>query len=348
MVKKKLTLAEIAKMAGVNPSTVSRVLHEDPKAKISSPVREKILRICNKYNYRPSATARSVASGLSYRVGLILGALEQDLSSPMFALCTRGLCDTLQKNNYTLSILWADQPGNTKEQHLADFLMSDIADGYVLGSHMLESTIFEKLRDMKRPLAYLAHNILYQPDGICGVCSSSLNACKQIWQMLPEEYYGKVIYVCGQSNDAKFADVMEAANFLQIPGDVITRYDLNTHSPGFPFDRNNAVHWAENNIDLLKRQKLIWCGADLTALGIADVLKRNGIIPGKDIALIGYDNIESLSSYRDKPFLTTIEPHQEKMGRELAELLLQMISGQEPEKTKIPIEADLIIRQSFK
>ena len=345
--KKKMTLAEIAKLAGVNSSTVSRVLHEDPKAKISDYVRKKVLRICDKYNYRPSASARAVASGLTYRIGLILGALEQDLSSPVFALFTRGLCNELQKNNYTLSILWAGQPGDTLDRNLTDFLMSDIADGYVLGSAMLQSGIPEKIREMKRPLAYLADNISYYPDGFCGVCSTSRNACKQIWQRIPAEYYGRILYVCGASNDAKFADVTEAAKALQIPTDVITRHDLNEKSPGFPFDRNNAIQWAESHLDLLRRQKLLWCGADLTALGIADVLKRNGIIPGRDVYLIGYDNIEALNMYHEEPFLTTIDPHQEAMGQQLAMLLLQIIRGQKTETEKIPVEAELILRQSY-
>ena len=345
--KKKMTLAEIAKLAGVNSSTVSRVLHEDPKAKISDAVRKKVLRICDKYNYRPSATARAVASGLTYRIGLILGALEQDLSSPVFALFTRGLCNELQKNNYTLSILWAGQPGDTLDRNLTDFLMSDIADGYVLGSAMLQSGIPEKIREMKRPLAYLADNISYYPDGFCGVCSTSRNACKQIWQRIPAEYYGRILYVCGASNDVKFADVTEAAKALQIPMDVMTRHDLNEKSPGFPFDRNNAIQWAESHLDLLRQQKLLWCGADLTALGIADVLKRNGIIPGRDVYLIGYDNIEAMNMYHEEPFLTTIDPHQEEMGQQLATLLLQIIRGQKTETEKIPVEAELILRQSY-
>ena len=342
-----MTLAEIAKLAGVNSSTVSRVLHEDPKAKISDAVRKKVLRICDKYNYRPSATARAVASGLTYRIGLILGALEQDLSSPVFALFTRGLCNELQKNNYTLSILWAGQPGDTLDRNLTDFLMSDIADGYVLGSAMLQSGIPEKIREMKRPLAYLADNISYYPDGFCGVCSTSRNACKQIWQRIPAEYYGRILYVCGASNDVKFADVTEAAKALQIPMDVMTRHDLNEKSPGFPFDRNNAIQWAESHLDLLRQQKLLWCGADLTALGIADVLKRNGIIPGRDVYLIGYDNIEAMNMYHEEPFLTTIDPHQEEMGQQLATLLLQIIRGQKTETEKIPVEAELILRQSY-
>ena len=346
--KKKMTLAEIAKLAGVNSSTVSRVLHEDPKAKISDSVRKKVLRICDKYHYRPSATARAVASGLTYRIGLILGALEQDFSSPVFALFTRGLCNTLQKNNYTLSILWAEQPDATLDRHLTDFLMSDIADGYVLGSNMLRSGISDKIQDMKRPLAYLADNISYYPEGFCGVYGTSQNACQQIWQMIPPEYYGKILYVCGTNNDTKFTDVTTAAKSLQISPDVIRHHNLKERNCGFPFDRNNAIQWAESHLDLLRQQKLIWCGADLTALGIADVLRKNGMIPGRDVGLIGYDNIENMNMYHEEPFLTTIDPHQEEMGQQIAMLLLQIISGKKADVKKIAVEAELIIRQSYR
>lgn len=345
--KKKLTLAEIAKMADVNPSTVSRVLHQDPKAKISAPVRKKILRICDKYNYRPSATARSVASGLTYRVGLILGALEQDLASPTLSLFIRGLCDELQKNHYTLSILWAEHPDGTRDQQVADFLMSDIADGYVLGSTMLESEITEKLKDMKRPLAYLANNIAYHPEGISGVYGTAVNACKQIWQMIRPDQYGKIIYVCGQGNEQKISDMFCAADELHIRRSAVKQYNLNEKTTDFPFDRHNAAEWAEHHLDLLKKQKIIWCGSDLTALGIADILKKNGIRPGRDVGLIGYDNIENSRRYREEPVLTTIDNRQESMGKQLAQMLLAMIRGENTHPVTIPVEAELIIRQTF-
>jgi LacI family transcriptional regulator len=85
----------------------------------------------------------------------------------------------------------------------------------------------------------------------------------------------------------------------------------------------------------------------LTALGIGDVLRKNGIVPGRDVYLIGYDNIEAMNLYHEEPFLTTIDPHQEEMGQQLAMLLLQIIRGQKTETEKIPVEGELILRQSY-
>ena len=97
---------------------------------------------------------------------------------------------------------------------------------------------------------------------------------------------------------------------------------------------------------MLLKQKLIWCASDLTALGIADVLREKGIIPGKDIALIGYDNIEQLVPFNGTPFLTTINPCQEELGIMIADMALEAIEG--ISDTTRFLEANVIFRDSFR
>ena len=115
---------------------------------------------------------------------------------------------------------------------------------------------------------------------------------------------------------------------------------------GFPFDRWAASEFAKENIERLKQQKLIWCASDLTALGIADVLQQNGVEIGKDISLIGYDNISNLVSYREPPYLTTIDPKQFELGILTAKVALDMIAGK-PKPEIASIDADVIFRKSF-
>jgi LacI family transcriptional regulator len=119
----KVTIKEIAQLASVNISTVSRALNPQTAFKVSSIQREKILALCNKYNYRPRVSARACATGKSFHVALMLGALTSDLASPLQALFIKGVSSVLQANGYTLSILWAEEYPEKKDKVVQNFLM---------------------------------------------------------------------------------------------------------------------------------------------------------------------------------------------------------------------------------
>ena len=128
MVKNKITIVEIAKIAGVNPSTVSRALHPEKSSHLSEELRQKIKKICEGNNYRPQVAAKGFAARKSYRVGLLLGALRNDLTNPHFSLFIQGICDSLQSAGYTLSILWCEADGKENiNEKVQNFLFSDVA-----------------------------------------------------------------------------------------------------------------------------------------------------------------------------------------------------------------------------
>ena len=136
--KKRITIKEIAEIAGVNISTVSRVLNPESGGRISKEQREKIIAICDKLNYRPRVAAKGCAQNKTFKIGLILGAIERDLCNSSFALYIRGVCSILQKHGYNLAILWVGETQYTQAEEVKNFLMSDTADGYILGAPLLE------------------------------------------------------------------------------------------------------------------------------------------------------------------------------------------------------------------
>ncbi|MBR2440964.1 MAG: LacI family DNA-binding transcriptional regulator [Lentisphaeria bacterium] len=344
--KKNITLSEIAKRAGVNASTVSRVLHAKKGSTISSAVREKIIKICNELNYRPNTAARSIVTGRTYRVGFILGRIQNDLSSPVFGTIIKGLCGRLQERNYTLSILWAEKPGSSRNDQVSEFLMSEAADCYVLTPAMIDTSIETTIKARNKPIIYLAENIENIPTGISGVQLSTVKACEELLEKIPECWKGKILYTGIPSSGKKLKDLQKAMGNLGWDESAI-QVELYTPSQlNFAFDRWAASEFARENIDLLLKQKLIWCASDLTALGIADVLQEKGIKPGKDIALIGYDNIEQLVPFNGTPFLTTINPCQEELGIMTADMALEAIEG--ISDTTRFLEANVIFRDSFR
>ena len=342
--KNKITIVQIAKLAGVNPSTVSRALHAVKSSHISEELRQKIQKICEEHNYRPQIAAKGFAFRKSYRVGLLLGRLRGDLMSPHFSLFIQGICDSLQKAGYTLSILWCEMDGEENiEKNVRNFLFSDVADAYIMGTTLLKKQSVEMFRSTGRPIVALSNHPAYKIDNFHQVKLDFSKAMQTIWAQMPEKAM-KNIVAFSLVNNNKF--------------DLLRQYappeaDIRFLNPGIQLDdtiglRLLSEQTAEKYWDTLKQAKVIWCDSDLTALGICDLYRKKGLIPGKDILVIGHDNFEQ-TCYKPprKTCLSTIDPHWLKAGQTTGEFTLRCIDEKEPAGSCIAIDATFIKRKTF-
>ena len=94
---KKATLRNIAEMAGVTQSTVSRILSGNPNFSASEKCRQKILKLADEYGYQPKLSAKSLALGKSYNINLLLGKISRDLTNPTTAILIDTIARELKK-----------------------------------------------------------------------------------------------------------------------------------------------------------------------------------------------------------------------------------------------------------
>ena len=126
------SVAEIAKKLGCSPATVSRALNPGTAHLVREKTRLRILAECEKSNYRPDNSARSLASGKTYKVAFILGNVAMDLGNQLSGIAMSAACDELQKNGYNMLILGADNL-SMRDQDIVNFLRSGVADAYIIG-----------------------------------------------------------------------------------------------------------------------------------------------------------------------------------------------------------------------
>jgi DNA-binding LacI/PurR family transcriptional regulator len=104
-------------------------------------------------------------------------------------------------------------------------------------------------------------------------------------------------------------------------------------------------------IDRIKRHKLIFCSSDFAALGLCDALRLAGLEPGKDISVVGYDNVEGhkITAPPSEAFLSSIEKNDHSAGKKMVESLLADIISPERYKDNnvIEISAQFIPRKSL-
>ncbi|MBR7104755.1 MAG: LacI family DNA-binding transcriptional regulator [Lentisphaeria bacterium] len=339
----RMTIKEIARLAGVNISTVSRALNPATADKISRGQREKILALCDRYNYRPRIAARGCATGRSFRVGLVLGDITSDLASPLQALYTRGLCSVLQAEGYTLSILWAEQEPAKRDEAVRHFLMSEIADGYILGAPLLAPQTLETFSHSGRPI--LSFKTLQAEENKFPTLEfDPLNSFRRIWKAMPQELAENILFTgpeCHNTLRKKelFCSCSEKAALVKT-----LYYPLEQDMTAFHHDYLRARNFFSSHLDALLNARLICCASDLVAHAACDELASQGRKVGEDIFVLGYDNMEGTTPYPGKaPCLSTTDPHWEEAGRASARFILDAL--QQPKQDRSI--ADIVIKSSY-
>jgi len=126
----RVTIKDVAEKAGVAPSTVSRVIHENPKISVDTQV--KVKQAMDELGYHPNAAARSLARGRTHTLGLIIPNSEKDLFvKPFFIRAMRGLSIEAQRNGYNIMFSFS----NSEEEEvlfLKRYVRQNVIDGVIL------------------------------------------------------------------------------------------------------------------------------------------------------------------------------------------------------------------------
>ena len=341
----KIPIQKIAELCGVSIMTVSRVFDPEKAGMVKESTREKILAIAKQYNYHPVMIGKSFTTGKNYKIGLILDTMTADLSSPTFSRFVEAACAELQSRNYTLILLLAKDVKKFAGANVRELLESKVADGYILGKTMVFESVRESLE--KTPVVLLSA----REDGVpeyskhVQIRRPVISAFRKIWQMIPPDLRRSVAVI---SPDGRYYPRESRAELIASvapKGAKVTNFFSDLH-PGFLVDRANAAFVAEERFEELRKFKVIWAVNDLYAMGVTDVFRRRGLIPGKDFHVIGFDNLEP-SIPGVEPFLTTCDQHWEEIGRLAADTILQMVSGKNVAEKDVTVEPEVIRRASL-
>ena len=333
-----VTIARIAGLAGVNSSTVSRVLGHHPRFQVGAACRARILKIARELNYTSNYAGRSLVSGKSYTIVAVLGNMERDLASPFLAPVITELTRTLWAKGYALALLPVDARNRrTLNCDILRIIRENRADGYFIPNMFLSAATLALLRQRRRPVVTFAERAGETDAG--GIVSTVLlderPGADGVASTAAQLGHRRVLYVMPYALRDLRLPAMRAA--LRRAGIVFTKNDClvyNQISRGFLHDRPNAHAAAAAHMDKLLAYSLLVCCSDLVALGVMDALRERGVQPGKDISVVGCDNIEENANYLvDKPQLASIDRGARERGRAAAELLLERL--EQPDRVPV-------------
>ncbi len=329
------TIKEIAKIAGVSRSTVSRVINNDPN--VSGKTRAKVQAIIDEMEYEPNPVARSLIGGRTRVLGLVIPMTFSSLfTDPFFSLLSQGISSTCTANNYTL-MLWLIEPDYEKRAN-NKILNNRLIDGIIIASNMIDDPLIEGVIDRKIPLVIIGRN---NSSDVCSVDADNVHgAMMAVRHMISigrknlATITGHMDRYSGRDRLSGFKSGLQENN-LPVLEERIAFGDF-TEKGGY----------LQTKL-LLSRTEFdgLFVASDLMSFGAIRAIQEAGLKVPDDIALVSFDDIPASARYQ--PPLTTIRQPIHQMGSIAAQTLIDQLESDDtvaPRRIILPIK--LVIRET--
>ena len=332
---KQITLIDIAKKAGVAPSTVSRALNDHPD--VSEKTKKAIKEIAKENNFRLNPIAQGLKSNNTKTIGVIVPEIKHDF----FASILSGIEEVTYNAGYSI-LLCQSNESYEREVINMDVLLHQRVAGVLasISQNTEKSDHFRKVMDRNIPLVFF--------DRVC----EDLNTCKVVIDD-EQSAFEAVIYLIehGYKKISHFA----GPKSLSICQKRLSGYRSALEKKGIRYDEKLVCYGGLHEQDgydemesMNKQNNLpdaIFAVNDPVAIGAYQRIKELGLRIPNDIAIIGFSN-NKITSLIDPPMTTVNQPSYE-MGKKAAEILLDQIENKNlKDYTPFVLKANLVVRGS--
>jgi len=333
--KKQVTIRDIAKIAGVSEATVSVAINGKPG--VSDSVREKIIKIAKKINYQPNEVARQLITRKAKTIGMIV----KDIANPFYSEITHAIEDYIYKKGYSLLLVSSNEL-HDKEVGAVNLLRRKQVSGLIIVPLLYNVNLdhIKMLSDIglphvliSPPVKEIRSNYIYNDD---------LGGAKEATKHLINKGYKKIGFACGPntsiSSKMRLDGYKEALieSGLEVNNSTIFLCGATIKSG---ISLTNKILNNKN----IKIDALI-CYNDLVAIGVLVELRRFNYHVPKDLAVVGFDNIEVTEVLN--PSLTTVNIPKYEIGLQAIKLLFNIIESKENRYNQIVLPTKLVIRDS--
>ncbi|WP_297712523.1 LacI family DNA-binding transcriptional regulator [Clostridium sp.] len=324
------TIVDVAKLAGVTPTTVSRVINN--RGYISEKTRNKVNEAMDQLGYQPNEIARSLTKQKSNTIGVIV----PHISHPYFAKLISNLENEAAKSGYKIILCNSKEKAEKEKQYL-DMCKSNRVAGIILCSGNVESN---KINTGNIPVVLLEKNF---EEGKLGIQCDNYQGGKIATEHLIDCGCKRLLHFSGVIDEDMPADNREKA-FIDICNEknveyFIRKYDINT------YNEMNYYEYIKDTLNEMKNIDGIFASSDLIAAQVIQVCNELNIRIPSDVKLVGFDDVEIAKL--TTPTITTIHQPIKEMAKLAIELIDSKYKNIEVnEQTILPIE--LVVRNSTK
>ena len=333
------TIYEIAKIAGVSPTTVSKVINNYPD--VSDKTRAKIKKILDEENFLPSPQAQFLSTKKTWTLGIVyFENLGVGLTHPFFS----GVIEAFkrQADKYGYSLLFGSKNDRLKNDTFLEYFKYKSVDGIAIICTDPNDKETLELIESDFPIVVID---MFNED-TSTVASDNMDGCYLAVKYLYDLGHRRIAHIIGASKSDNWASNIRRKGYEKamerLGLEVIDGYIAD----GINFDVSGGYRAMKELLKLKEIPTAVFAAADKIALGAIDALKDEGLsVPG-DISIVGFDDIE-LARYVT-PRLTTIRQNREEIGKTAVDLLVKQINGKTKLKINKIIPVELIERNSCK
>lgn len=318
------TIYDIAKVAGVNPSTVSRALNKP--GRVSAKTQKIVEDAVEELNFRANPFARALPTGRTKNLGLIVA----DITNPTFFDLIRGAGKGAALRDFTLVLAESAESGAA--ELTAARRMLGTVDGLILASPRMEDRDIYSLARQKHVVV-----INREVDGVPCVIPDAAKGIRQAVRTLASNGHKKLVFVAGPPrswmSDRRWEGIRSACEWSRL-----TATRLESTRPTVEGGRQVARAVRESGATAVMTYN------DLLAIGLMQELQVAGIEVPNALSIVGFDDI--FGADFTTPSLTTIRSPLGECGSLAARLMLDLLDGSQGETGTLLAETELVLRGS--
>ncbi len=330
-----LKLEDIAKLAGVSRSTVSRVVNSSPN--VGAATRKRVERIVQSTGYHPNAAAKSLASQRTNMIGLVIPRTTSAFfTDPYFPRLTQGVAFACNNHHLTLSLFLV---GNQEDEIeiTPRLLRNGMLDGILVQSGHTDDKFFRRLTTSQVPLLVLGRPFVEESVNYIDV--DNIMAAKQATSHLINLGYQRIGMITGVIQSTTSID--RYAGFSQAMVEAGREIDKSLIAEG-DFSEDSGYHAMK--VLLPRKPDAIFAQSDVMAIGAMRAVQEAGLEIPNGIAFVGFDDLPIASTLPKK--LTTVHQPITHLGIKAVDLLKDMIENGAKPARRLILDTELIIRDT--
>lgn len=342
--RRDITVADVAKAAQVSKAQAARALGN--YGAVSDDVRERVLAAAEELEYRPNELARSMNTGKSHTIGVVVG----DIENPHFGLATRGITDTAKKSGYNVILVNTDEDTDA-EIDAVRVLLDKRVDGLIVApASSVETQHLQRVHDSGRPLVLLDRRAGLMDVETVAVNMSAISYESTMY--LLQAGHRRIAFISTLRTEAPYR-VGIPLDSSQI-ADRLDGMQQAFQEQGLPFPEDlvrlnageaDSVRRVTRDLLLMPDPATAVVASDgLIALSIVEAIQELGLAIPADVSFLMYD--DSAWTRLTTPPLTVIAQPVYNMGVAAAKALIRQIEGMPPLDPAPTFTATLVRRGS--
>jgi DNA-binding LacI/PurR family transcriptional regulator len=325
-------IKDVAREAGVSTATVSHVINGTKY--VADDTRKRVLDAVERCEYHPNAHARSLASGRSNMIGLLIS----DISNPFFPEVVKSIEAAAFERGYNVILLNTNYDAERAAEYVRRLSELKMA-GVALMTSELDSELFHEITRRQVSVVFDSYDLA--GDRMSNICVDYAAGIEEAVRHLVSLGHRRIAHIAGASRIP--SGVIRRDAFL----DFMKRYLPDEPAPAVyegDFRLDGGRRAASEILALKELPTAVIVANDMMALGAMREFRKAGLSIPQDISVVGFDDI-AFAALSEPPLTTVCSPRAE-IGRRVVEALVALIEHPEQQAVELRIPTHLITRDS--